>query len=91
MGDIPRPDEATATPRSEREENPEPPANAGERTHKLTTKEVPLDEPKSDVQDIEVTQGNELLVVIRLLAAINNQQNSIIQQNDRIIKALEGK
>jgi hypothetical protein len=91
MGDIPRPDEATATPRSGREENPEPPADAGERKHERREKEVPLDEPKSNFQDLEVQAGNELIVIIKLLAAINQQQDSIIKQNDRLLKALEGK
>ncbi len=91
MGDIPRPDEATATPRSDREENPEPPADAGERKHELAEKEVPLEEPKSSFQDLEVQTGNELIIIIKLLAAINQQQDSLIKQNDRILKALEGK
>jgi hypothetical protein len=90
MGDIPRPDSATSTPRSEREEDPEPPANAGEVKHERTEKDAPLDEPREDVQDVEVVRGTELLVIIQLLAAINQQNNSMIKQNDRIIKLLKG-
>ncbi len=91
MGDIPRPDEATSTPRSERDENAEPPANAGEVTENVEKKEVPLDEPMDVSQDLELIIGNEKLMTIRLLSAINHQNKVLIGQNQEIIELLKGK
>lgn len=89
MGDIPRPDEATSVPRSERDENAEPPANAGEVTENVDRKEVPLDKPVDTEVDLTVTIGNEKLIMIRLLAAINHQNKVLIGQNEEIIELLK--
>ena len=90
MGDIPRPDEATSTPRSARDENPEPSPTAGEVTENVDQKEVPLDEPQDTEVDLEVIVGNEKLITIRLLAAINHQNKVIIGQNQEVIELLKG-
>ena len=94
MGDLERPDEATAHPKQpdngDAEQSAEPPVRETQRTEK----EVDLDEPRDVVNHLTIKQtvlGNEQIIIIQLLSTINGQQATMIKLLDRIAKAVEAK